>query len=239
MGWQGSNSSVSFIRSFGAYCWCHKQQQLLQTGHWRRPCDWSNYWSSAPPPELPVLTADQVPHSDTVTLPLNSLLSLNRPICAQHCRCSAQCVVSRAGHTRHLCGACVYQRRGRSLVRVVENVSPAQQTALDSRRSWSHPGLLSLAKKSCGAASCCGVLIAGLHDSALPRAISWTCGPRMLALKSWWVLLQQRMGLSQKSWAPSRRSFSIEWNWKQKAELSKRSIKKVGVGASHPSGSCC
>ena len=56
----------------------------------------------------------------------------------------------------------------------------------DSRRSWSHPGLLSLAKKSYGAASCCGVLIAGLrllrfHDSALPRAIF---GPELLTFSN-------------------------------------------------------
>ena len=67
----------------------------------------------AAPAELPVLTVDQVPQSDTVTLPLNSLLMLdNRPICAQRCRCSAQCVAYKAGHTRHLCGACIYRRRG-------------------------------------------------------------------------------------------------------------------------------
>ena len=66
----------------------------------------------AAPAEPPVMAADQFPQSDTATLPLNSLLMPdNRPVCTQFCNCPAQCVLTKAGHTRHLCGACIYRRR--------------------------------------------------------------------------------------------------------------------------------
>ena len=39
----------------------------------------------------------------------------------------------------------------------------------------------------------------GIPDKSRSYWPSWTCGPGMLALKSWWVLLQQRMGPFRKS----------------------------------------
>ena len=66
----------------------------------------------AAPAEPPAMATDQLPQSDASTLPLHSLLMPdNRPVCSQFCNCPAQCVLTNAGHTRHLCGACIYRRR--------------------------------------------------------------------------------------------------------------------------------